>query len=212
MNPWESFRKEMRVLEISIDRELPDEMFRMEFQEGAQVRDERCCPPLIYKYTKDRSDEARAKRDRDALIGPRAPALPKTGWINSETLTWEALAGRPVILWFFNQGRGDRSERDVPTAATIHRESGKQGALIVGIHCAGWPREAVEEFVNEFEVDYPVCLDEETETVSLGKTFEAYRVESIPVAVLVDGEGKVARYGSLGEMMGRAGEMVRGGI
>ena len=50
-------RRDLRVVEVKVDAELPDEMFVMEMREGVTVCDMRYDPPLSYPFKKHRSQE-----------------------------------------------------------------------------------------------------------------------------------------------------------
>ena len=64
--------------------------------------------------------------------------------------------------------------------------------------------------IKEFDLQYPICIDIDPPAgvESWGMLYAAYGVKSIPHAVVVDKDGKIAGQGSLAEMIGLARTLV----
>jgi len=212
--PWIEMRREIHIDQVQVDAKLPDSMFVMTFKDGVDVCDNSRDFLMIYKSKHDRTAEGWAqivekgerenaanqavKKSQDALIGNAAPAFPLAGtWLNSEPLTWEKLKGKPVILDFFSAGCGP-CRNDYPLAVYTHAQREQSGVAIIGIHTASSKRADIEELLKEYKMEYPVYVDVESPT--WGKLYEAYHVDTIPHAMLVDQEGNVAGHGTLRDM------------
>ena len=74
--------------------------------------------------------------------------------------------------------------RELPDFEAVHRELGDRVAFI-GVNI-GDRADAAQEFVDEVGVTFPQYLDE------LGQLNEALQTTTLPVTVVVDGEGQIA--------------------
>jgi thiol-disulfide isomerase/thioredoxin len=212
--------RDLKIVDVQIDKPLPDDLFTMEFKEGVQVFDRSHDPPLIYKYKKDmpadewakivadaekqKAQDDAVKKLQAALAGKPAPEFPPTTWINSPPLAWNDLKGKIVILDFFAEWCGP-CRNDLPAAAQIHARREQDGIVILGIHTPGTSRDKIDKLLADFHLEYPVCIDVPSDNhASWGRLFDAYHVNSIPFSVLVDQDGNVAGSGNLGEMCSKA--------
>jgi thiol-disulfide isomerase/thioredoxin len=228
VEPFISSTRDLRAVEVGVDQPLPDELFTIRFKEGVQVTDRRFDPCLIYPWKESMSEreyqvliEAREKEvapmrearvRRDALIGRPAPPFPKGAtWLNSGTLTWDDLRGKVVILDFWSEGCGP-CRNDLPTMGELHKDRGDNGIVVIGIHNPGHERAAIDKVIEQFGIEYPICIDvaEEGQPETWGKLFiKDYHCDYMPYAFLIDHHGNIAGHGSLGEMVGKAHGLAR---
>ncbi|MEZ6192729.1 MAG: redoxin domain-containing protein [Phycisphaerales bacterium] len=228
VEPFISSTRDVRAVEVGVDQPLPDELFTIRFKEGVQVTDRRFDPCLIYPWKKNMSEqeyqvliEARekevapmreARARRDALIGRPAPPFPEgAAWLNSGTLTWDDLRGKVVILDFWSEGCGP-CRNDLPTMCQLHKDRGDNGIVVIGIHNPGHERAAIDKVIEQFGIEYPICIDvaKEGQPETWGKLFiKDYHCDYMPYAFLIDRHGNIAGHGLLGEMVGTAHGLAR---
>ena len=92
-------------------------------------------------------------QDRKA---PELPADP-AAWINSPPLTPEALSGKGVVLFFFEEGC-PRCAARWPDMLEISRKYEGKPVLFVGVN-SGTPRTTIESYVQKHKITWPVVLD-----------------------------------------------------
>ena len=220
-------RRDLKVVEIRVNEQLPDELFHMEFKEGVRVVDRRFGGIVTYRYKANRTEQEwqeirerarkRAERDdsekkfKDALIGKPASPFPENAtWLNSEPLTWKDLQGKVVILDFWADWCGP-CKNDLPHMSDLHKERKKSGIVVIGIHTPGSKIEDIQKVMSKFDLNYPICID--TPKPPGGKGFGAmsskYAVDGIPYSFIIDKQGNVAGHGhELNRVLPKAHELV----
>ncbi|MHC4691089.1 MAG: redoxin domain-containing protein, partial [Planctomycetota bacterium] len=197
-------RRDLKVVEIRVNEQLPDDLFQMEFKEGVRVVDWRFGGVVTYPYKAERTEQEwreirerareRAERDeaektfKDALIGKPAPAFPENAtWLNSEPLTFEDLRGKVIILDFWADWCGP-CKNDLPLMAGLHKQRKKSGIVAIGLHTPGSKLEDIRKVMEQYKLDYPNCID--TPKPPDGKGFGAmsskYGVDGIPYSFVID--------------------------
>jgi len=77
---------------------------------------------------------------------------------------------------------------------------------VIGVHAPGSDPAAIRKVLKEFELEYPICIDVPAPEggMTWGALYDAYGVNRIPHAVVIDGQGKITAAGALGDVMTKA--------
>lgn len=73
---------------------------------------------------------------------------------------------------------------EVPDLEAAYQEHQEEGLVVLGVSVED-PARAVESFVAEMDMTYPVVLDQN------GKVMRAYRAPGLPMSVVLDREGVI---------------------
>lgn len=115
-------------------------------------------------------------------------------WFNSEPLTPEDLRGRVVLVEFFQMLCPGCVNHGIPQAQRVHRLVKSGQVAVIGIHSVFEHHdvmgpEALQVFLAEFGVTFPVAVDRPGEV--LPATMKRWRLEGTPTTMLVDRQGRV---------------------
>lgn len=119
-----------------------------------------------------------------------------TRWFNSEPLTPEDLHGRVVLIEFFQMLCPGCVNHSLPQARKVHRMVQGDQVVVLGIHSvfehhAVTGPDALEVFLHEFGITFPVAVDRPGETGVLPVTMKRWQLEGTPTTMLVDRQGRV---------------------
>lgn len=135
-----------------------------------------------------------------------APEIDAEGWLNTpHPLTLAGLRGRVVMLHAFQMLCPGCVLHGTPQAQSVQRNFSGQGLQVIGLHSVFehhpvMGRAALEVFVHEFRLAFPVAIDRSGapgQPVPL--TMQAYRLQGTPSVVLIDRAGRV-RLTQLGQI------------
>ncbi len=125
----------------------------------------------------------------DHIYAP--PFAPKLPWINVATLRLDQLAGRPVLIEFWDFCRPN-SLRTLPYVQAWDERYRDDGLRVIGVHSSGFPPsasvEAVQAAVERLGITYPVVVDEEM------AIWQDYGNLGWPARYLFDQEGRLFEY------------------
>ncbi len=202
---------EKELVEARVDQPLADELFELEIPEGATVVDATYTPALTYKQDlhrtpaqwdailKEHREVADSENERQAaqkeLIGKPCPELPRAKWLNSPALTLESLRGQVVVLEFWSIDCG-------PCWGSVQhaQQLANSGVIVIGVHHIGASSKEVAGFLKRAELTFPVVIDEKVGEDISGRLAGQLQVHSIPNAVVVDPEGRLAAFGDLNQV------------
>jgi thiol-disulfide isomerase/thioredoxin len=118
-----------------------------------------------------------------------------TGWLNSEPLTSEDLAGKVVLVDFWTYTCINWL-RTLSFIRTWFEKYADQGLVVIGVHTPEFPFERdtdnVIAAVTEMRVDYPIALDPNY------AVWEAFSNRYWPAVYFADAEGRI-RHHQFGE-------------
>ena len=141
----------------------------------------------------------------DDLLEPRLIRMPDLApgqWLNTEhPLSREQMRGNVILLDFWDYTCVN-CLRTLPYVVVWHRRYASFGLVVVGIHAPefGFARHHahVARAIAEYEIGYPVLLDNEYQT------WDRFAVKAWPTKVLIDRDGYIRRQwrgeGAYGEM------------
>lgn len=129
--------------------------------------------------------------DTDSAVGSTMPAY-KAELLDGKPFDVAAERGNVVFLnlwatWCFP------CRDEIPELQKLHNEYAAQGFKVVGVSLDESGREAVQKFVTDNSMTYPIALDPE------GKLANVFQTTVIPTSVLIDRNGKIVwkKYGRI---------------
>ena len=125
-----------------------------------------------------------------SVIQQEIPDLTLTG-LDGQTISLRDLRGQAVVLNFWATWCPPCRD-EMPDLDSFHQNGRDDDVIVVAIN-AGESTSLVQEFVDEFDIGFPVLLDPNMDAMS------AFRVASLPTSFFIDRQGFIQeRYaGSL---------------
>jgi thiol-disulfide isomerase/thioredoxin len=147
-----------------------------------------------------------------------APELHISHWLNTASpITLAGLRGRVVVLHAFQMLCPSCVSHGLPQAARIQAAFPAADVAVIGIHTvfehhAVMGVEALEAFMHEYRIDFPVGVDQASAGSDIPRTMLTYRLQGTPSLVLIDRQGSVRlqHFGHLDDLRvgGLIGQLV----
>ena len=124
-----------------------------------------------------------------------APAWHVEEWLNADApITLESLAGKVVAVEAFQMLCPGCVSHGLPQLKRLARAFGDD-LVVLGLHTvfehhAAMGRVALEAFLHEYRIDFPVGIDAPGEG-PIPRTMEAYRLRGTPTLLLFDRESRL---------------------
>jgi thiol-disulfide isomerase/thioredoxin len=128
-----------------------------------------------------------------------APEWQTTRWFNTpEPLTLDGLRGRVVLVHAFQMLCPGCVMRGVPQAQRVHDTFKGANISVIGLHTVFEHHEAMqahalEVFLTEYQVTFPVGIDTPDEATT-PRTMAAYNMQGTPTTLLIDAAGRLRKH------------------
>lgn len=128
------------------------------------------------------------------------PELSIAAWFNADPATTLAsLKGKVIVLAAFQQHCAGSLKHGLPQAARIAATFSDDEVVVIGLNTPfenpeTQDRAALEAFVAEHELSFPVALDKAGASGSLPETMEAFEIQGTPTVLLFDRQGRLRRH------------------
>jgi len=126
-----------------------------------------------------------------------APALQVVQWFNTaQPLALDALRGRVVVLHAFQMLCPGCVHHGIPQAQRIQRLFNATGVAVIGLHTVFehhnvMSPEALDVFIHENRLSFPVGIDTPDGKGGIPLTMRAYGMKGTPTLILIDRRGRV---------------------
>ncbi|HWL31145.1 MAG TPA: TlpA disulfide reductase family protein [Xanthobacteraceae bacterium] len=133
--------------------------------------------------------------------GPYAPELVVDRWFNTpQPLTLAALRGRVVLLHAFQMLCPGCVATGTPQAEKAHRIFGPSDLQVIGLHTvfehhAAMTPVALEAFIHEYRLTFPIAVDRPGDPGPIPMTMAAYQMQGTPTAIIIGRDGRIAFQG-----------------
>ena len=140
---------------------------------------------------------------------PMAPALQVERWFNTPTpITLEALRGKVVVLEAFQMLCPGCVSHGLPQATRIHASFAHEQVAVIGLHTvfehhAAMTPVALQAFLHEYRVPFPVGVDQPGDIDPIPRTMRAYAMRGTPTLILIDRNGRLRHqhFGQVGDLL-----------
>ncbi len=126
-----------------------------------------------------------------------APELSVSQWLNSaQPITLAALRGKVVLIHAFQMLCPGCVMHGIPQTRRIAQVLRRDDFVVLGLHSvfehhAVMTPQALEVFVHEFRLEFPIGIDRYEPGSSLPMTMRAYGLQGTPTTLLIDRAGKL---------------------
>ncbi len=126
-----------------------------------------------------------------------APPLQVSQWFNAPTPpTLDALRGRVVVLHAFQMLCPACVSHGLPQALRVHQLFAPTDLVVLGLHTvfehhAVMGPAALQAFVHEYRIPFPVGVDQADGRNGVPATMRAYGLRGTPSLVVMDRQGRV---------------------
>lgn len=141
-----------------------------------------------------------------SIKAPMAPEWEVEIWLNTRApLELSQLRERVVLLHAFQMLCPGCVSHAVPQAERVHQEYAELGVSVIGLHTvfehhAAMTPLALEAFLHEYRVTFPVGVDIAVAGTPVPPTMRRYGMRGTPTMILIDRTGKL-RLHEFGRMV-----------
>lgn len=136
----------------------------------------------------------------NAHLTGAAPELDVAAWLNTMTpLSLAALRGKVVALYAFQMLCPGCVAHGLPQAKKIRATFARADVEVLGLHTvfehhAVMGPAALEVFVHEYRINFPVGIDRPSESGRIPRTMQAYQMQGTPTLLLIDRNGMLRHH------------------
>lgn len=147
---------------------------------------------------------------------PQAPEICAQRWFNTDRpILLRNLRGKVVLLHAFQMLCPGCVAHAIPQAKRLHEQSRNTDLVVLGIHTvfehhAAMTPIALEAFLHEYRISFPVAIDQPSTERSIPATMAAYGMHGTPSTIIINQDGAIVHHSfgmeddlSLGLLLGR---------
>ena len=139
---------------------------------------------------------------------PLAPELEMSAWINTpKALTLAGLKGKVVVVHAFQMLCPGCVSHGLPQATAIHEMFADDQVQVIGLHTVFEHHgvmtvEALQAFVSEYRLAFPIAVDLPSTLGTIPSTMKKYSMQGTPTLIIIDQQGciRLHHFGSLHDM------------
>jgi peroxiredoxin len=126
-----------------------------------------------------------------------APPLQVDRWFNTpDAITLESLRGKVVVLEAFQMLCPGCVSHGLPQASRVYATFPHDQVAVIGLHTvfehhAAMTPVALEAFLHEYRIAFPVGVDRPGTHGPIPQTMEAYAMRGTPALLLIDAQGRL---------------------
>ncbi|SDG45014.1 MULTISPECIES: redoxin domain-containing protein [unclassified Duganella] len=126
-----------------------------------------------------------------------APELQVASWLNTaRPLSLEQLRGKVVVIYAFQMLCPGCVAHGIPQAKAIRAAFDQQDVAVLGLHSVFehhevMNRAALEAFVHEYRIDFPVAIDQPSAHGPIPLTMDEYQLRGTPTLLVIDRQGRL---------------------
>ena len=132
------------------------------------------------------------------MMTPRtAPALQVKQWFNTpHHITLESLRGKVVVLEAFQMLCPGCVSHGLPQATRVRAAFPQDKVAVIGLHTVFEHHDAMtplalQAFLSEYRIGFPVGVDQPGDGSPIPQTMQAYAMQGTPTLVLIDAAGQL---------------------
>lgn len=137
-----------------------------------------------------------------------APEWSIAAWLNTDSdLSLQHLRGQVMAVYAFQMLCRGCVEQAIPQALRVQTVFRDQGVRVIGIHTvfenhAAMDRPALEVFIREHGINFPVGVDQPSQQGGVPVTMRRYQMQGTPTLLLIDRAGHLRRryFGHLDDL------------
>ena len=145
----------------------------------------------------------------EAHTKPEAPELIVDRWFNSDAnVSLKQLRGRPVLIHAFQMLCPGCVIHGIPQTQKALAIFAKTDLQVIGLHTVFEHHDAMgpvalKAFLHEYQIKFPVAVDEQSPHGNIPQTMAAYEMRGTPTTILIDRNGTIAAnlFGQMEDMM-----------
>lgn len=126
-----------------------------------------------------------------------APELQVAAWLNTaQPLSLRQLRGKVVAVHAFQMLCPGCVSHGIPQAKTIRSNFDEQDVAVIGLHSVfehhdAMTAKALEAFVHEYRIQFPVAIDRPSPRGAVPMTMAQYQLRGTPTLLVIDRQGRL---------------------
>ncbi|MEM8987071.1 MAG: redoxin family protein [Pseudomonadota bacterium] len=130
-----------------------------------------------------------------------AKPLETIAWLNtSKHLNLEQYRGKVILIEAFQMLCPGCVSHSLPQAMRVRQIFSEKDVAVIGLHTvfehhtAQGTKDALQAFLHEYRISFPVGIDAPSDDGGTPKTMTAYNMQGTPTAILIDRNGYLRKH------------------